>query len=451
MSSVQSVVVVENVNVVEMFDASVFVSEQLNRLMINAAQELAIRAVDYCGNTYGFDAEEARRVMNLMALKVARKAPIREKQSKNPKEKQVRAAFPLPYSGECNPTWCNALRQNCGLYTQCQSQKAKNCDYCKTCNTLMQKAGSDMPEYGTIGQRQAVGIFEYTDPKGRKPIAYTKVMKKYKQDKEAVLAEAAKLGQTIDDGHFEVIEEPKRGRKPSAEKASEKSAKAGGKKGRPKKAKVIIQIDGDDGDLFANLVASANDDEASVSSQSTDLSKAEKEAEKEAKKEAERLAREEKKKAEEAAKAEKEAKRAQEKAEKEAQLAQEKKEKEAKKEAERLLREEKKKAEEAAKAEKEALRLKEKEEREAKKKAEAEAKASKPKAKKAEEEEEEEPDRVKSITFEDKKYLKSLKSGLIYDYEKGKLGDFIVIGKWENDKVVLTAAEESEDEYDDEE
>ena len=423
-----------SVQEMNVFDAQVFVSEQLNRLMMNAAQELAIRAVDYCGSTYGFDAEEARRNMNLMSLKLARKAPIREKQVKMAKEKQARPAFPLPYSGECNPNWCNALRQNCGLYTQCQSAKMKNGDYCKTCNTLMQKSGSEFPEYGTIQQRQAVGIFEYVDPKGRKPISYAKIMKKYKQDKDSVIAEAAKFGQVVDEGHFVVVEEVKRGRKPAAEK----SAKAGGKKGRPKKSKVVIQIEGEDEDLFATLVASANEDEEVVVPNQSKAEKEAKRAQEKAEKEA-KLAAE---------KAEKEAKRAQEKAEKEAKLAAEKAEKEAKKEAERLAREEKKKAEEAAKAEREAQRLKEKEEREAKKKAEAESKTSKPKSKK-QVEEDEEPDVVKSIKFEDKKYLRSEKSGLIYDYEKGKAGDFVVIGKWENDKIVFNSAEESEDEYDD--
>jgi hypothetical protein len=55
------------------------------------------------------------------------------------------------------------------------------------------------------------------------------------------------------------------------------------------------------------------------------------------------------------------------------------------------------------------------------------AKASKTKP----EEEEEEPDIVKKIEFEGKKYLKSKKSGIVYDYTKYvKDGDQVIVGKW---------------------
>ena len=76
----------------------------------------------------------------------------------------------------------------------------------------MQKTGAETPEYGTIQDRQAVGIFEYVDPKGRKPIAYTKVMKKYKITEEQVLEEAGKLNIVVNREHFAEVENAKRGR-----------------------------------------------------------------------------------------------------------------------------------------------------------------------------------------------------------------------------------------------
>jgi len=60
----------------------------------------------------------------------------------------------------------------------------------------MQKLGSETPEYGTIQQRQEVDILAYVDPQGRKPIAYTKIMNKYKKSKDDVLEEATKFGIT---------------------------------------------------------------------------------------------------------------------------------------------------------------------------------------------------------------------------------------------------------------
>jgi len=426
------------------FESAVYINEQLNRLMVNAAQDLAQRSIKACAEHYNFDAEEAVRLLGLVNVKLARARPV---EIKPKKEKVVvaKAAFPMPYNGEFNDACCFALRQNSGLYTQCQAVR-KNGDFCKQCQVLADKT-EGVPEYGTIQMRQAVGIFEYTDPKGRKPVAYTKVMKKYKITQEQALEEAGKFNININAEHFVVAEvDSKRGR-PKAEKAP-KEAK--GSKGRPKKAKKVLQIEGDDDDLFASLVADANNnsgDEAVIAPKKKGKSEEEKEAE--------RLAKE-------AEKAEKEAKRIAEKAEKEAKLAAEKAEKEAKKEAERVAREEKKKAEEAEKeAKKAALELakKEKEEKLAADKAAKESntkkapegKAAAPKAAK-EPEVEEEPDVVKKIEFEGKKYLKSKKTGIVYDYnEYVKNGEQVVIGKWNDAKNKIefnNSGEESEEEYD---
>jgi hypothetical protein len=65
---------------------------------------------------------------------------------------------------------------------------------------------------------------------------------------------------------------------------------------------------------------------------------------------------------------------------------------------------------------------------------------------------EEEPDVVKKIEFEGKKYLKSKKSGIIYDYnEYVKNGEQVMVGKWNESKNKIdfnNSGEESEEEYD---
>jgi hypothetical protein len=303
----------------------------------------------------------------------------------------------------------------------------------------MQKTGAEVPEYGTIQQRMAVGIFEFVDPKGRKPVAYTKIMKKLKISEEQVLEEAGKLNINIDANHFVVPEsDSKRGR-PSTK--AEKEPKVKGAKGRPKKEKkVIIDDDEETDNLFDALVAQANEGQE----EEEILAKPKKASKSNEEKEAERIAKEQEK-------AEKEAKRLAEKAEKEAKLAAEKAEKEAKKEAERLAREAKKKAEEDEKAAKKAALEQAKKEKEEKLAAEKAAKTTKT-TKKAPEPEEEEEEKLKKIEFEGKKYLKSLKSGVIYDYDAfRKTGDTVVLGKWNDskNKIEFVEQEESEDEYDD--
>jgi chemotaxis protein histidine kinase CheA len=433
---------------VEMFNAQVFVSEQLTRQLVNTTQELTHRCVHILAEKFNFDAAEAIQMLGLNMIKLERKAGIKAKAPKAAKVAAPKAAFPLPYNGEFNDECCYALRQNNGLYTQCTGIRKGEAQFCKGCASQMQKTGAEVPEYGTIQQRMAVGIFEFVDPKGRKPVAYTKVMKKYKISEEKALEEAGKFNIIINPEHFVVPEETKRGR-PKTEKAPKEK----GAKGRPKKSKKVLQIEGDDEDLFASLVAEANETESEVVSNK-------KKVKSDAEKEAERLAAEQ-------LKAEKEAKRLAEKAEKEAKLAAEKAAKEAAREAERLAREAKKKAEEeekaakklaaeqakAAKEAEKAAALAAKEAAKASKKAEGRGKAAAEKAVEphAEQEEDDEPDVVKKIEFEGKKYLKSKKTGIVYDYQKYvKEGEQLVIGKWneKSNKIDFDDAEEDEEEYD---
>ena len=423
------------------FNAQMYVSEQLTRQLVNTTQDVAMRCVQVLAEKFNFDAEEAIQMLGLNMIKLERKAPVKAKVAKTAKVVAPKSAFPLPYNGEFNDACCYALRQNNGLYTQCTGIRKGEASFCKGCASQMQKVGAEMPEYGTIQQRMAVDIFEYVDPKGRKPIAYAKIMKKYKINEEQVKEEAGKLNIIINPNHFVVPEETKRGR-PKTEKAPKEK----GAKGRPKKSKKVLQIEGEDEDLFATLVAEANkEDDEIVMPGKKKTGKSDEE------KEAERLAKEAEKK-------EKEAKRLAEKAEKEAKLAAEKAEKEAKKKAEEEARLAKKAAEEAEKKAKKEAAEKAKAEKEAKlaaEKAEKEAKkaAKKPesKAAKAEEPEEDEPEVVKKIEFEGKKYLKSKKTGIIYDYKKyANEGEQVVIGKWSDatNKIIFDDAEESEDEYD---
>ena len=432
-----------------MFNATVFMSEQLSRMMVNAAQELAQRAVSECADRYNFDAMEAIRCLGLENIKVERKpsGKMVEKRASKPKVVVAKPAFPLPFNGEFNDAYCYALRQNNGLYTQCQIARKGDKHYCKSCQALAEKSENGVPEYGIIQERLAVGTFEYVDPKGRKPVAYTKVMKKYKITQEQALEEAGKFNIIINPEHFVVPEaDVKRGRPSSQKEKAPKEPK--GAKGRPKKAKKVLLLEGegDDEDLFASLVADAQEeDEEMVIAKGGSPNGLKKKGKSEEEKEAERIAKE-------AEKALKEQQRLKEKEEKEAKLAAEKAEKEAKKEAERLAREAKKAAEEAEKlAKKEALE-KAKAEKEAAKKAAEEAKKSKPTKKVAEPVDDGEPDVVKKIEFEGKKYLKSKKTGVIYDYnEYVKNGEQVVVGQWNDNSNKIDfsdSGEESEEEYD---
>ncbi len=410
------------------FESSVYVSELLNRQMVSAAQELAQRAVAACARHYDFDCDEALEMLGLVNAHVCHS----KVKDVKPKVIMEKSSFPLPFNGELIYECCYALRQNSGLYTQCKSVRNELNSYCKQCQVLADKTDG-VPEYGTIQQRVEVGVFDYVDPKGRKPVAYSKIMKKYKISKEQVLEEAKKFNININEGHFESQIVEKRGR--PASKKEDKSVIEKGPKGRPKKDKKVIQIEGDVDDLFAALVADANEEQ--------DAEGKENEAKKQEKEE----------KADEV-----KAKKPAEGKEKEAKAAEAKAKIAAEKEAKKLEKEAK------IASEKEAKKAKIAAEKEAKKQHEGKAKAPEgkanvvtaaavqPKVASLKPDDEEEQDVVKKIEVDGKKYLKSKKSGIVYDYKEYiDNNNQLVIGKWNNttNKIDFSKSEEEiEEEYD---
>ena len=410
---------------------NVEMSEMLMSSLSRLVYENVEKAVRHCGSIYNFDAESALNSLNLCVELSSKKSKVVKSKvvkEKVVKEKVVKSKVPMPFSGKALENCCKALRQNHGLYTQCDTE-VKDSEYCKKC--------VNGEKFGTIEQRLAVGLMEYRDPSGKTPTAYMKVLKKLKISREEAESEAGKLNIIIDDIHFE-------------EEKTEKK-----EKGRPKKAKKIIELEDDSTDLFANLVKNANkidfgsdeeesnDEKSSIAESIIDTvlekvsetvenneKKAEKEAEKKQKKDAE--------------KAEKEAAKLAEKEKKEAEKLAEKQKKEAEKaekEAAKLAEKQKKEAE---KKQKEAEKEKKPEEK--KKKADEKPKKTEEKPKKTEEEEEE--DVVKRFEFEGVKYLKSKKTGIIYNMDQD------VIGKWNEKtgkidfKQADSDSEEEEEEYD---
>lgn len=418
------------------FVCEIAITEKLIDMMRDVSRDLAMRAVMECGKQYNFSGEEAIRMLGLGEVNVkttkGKSIVVKEKKDKSVKKMKVaKASFPLPFSGVMNEMCCHGLKSNHGLYTQCMSPKGEGA-YCKSCEMQASKNANGKPDCGDVEDRVAVGLYEFKDSKGKGPVAYTKIMKKLNLSKEDVIAEALKMNVSIPEEHFEVkMSEAKRGR-PKSDKV-EKEPK--GAKGRPKKTKKVLELEGEE-DLFSALVAKANNetkDEVEVAkapekTMDKALEKAAKEAEKAAAKEAEKAA------AKAAKEAAKEAEKAAAKAAKEA----EKAAKEAAKEAEKAAAKAAKEAEKAAaKAAKEASKPK-------KSVSVSKAVEVQPVAVAVEATvEEDEPDVVKKIEYEGKKYLKSKKTGIIYNMEQD------VVGKWNNDtnKIDFMDEEECESEY----
>jgi len=382
--------------------------------------------------------------------------------------------FPLPFSGALKEECCHALRQNSGLYTQCANEKCESERYCGQCSKQAEKSETGAPEYGTIESRMSVGLQDYVDSKGRKPVHYTKIMKKLSLTESQVMELANKHCIKVDSSHFVApVDASKRGR-PKSEKAANSAKARSGVKGRPKKEKKVVQIAGDEDDLFANLVAQANqvspadsdaeeEDAVEVPAEvavevaavevpaveapavevpvvevpAVEVPAVEVAAAKVVKTAADKAAEKADKDAQKAAdKAAKEAEKEAQKAEKEAQKAAEKAAKEAEKEAQKAAKDAEKEAQKAAKD------------------AEKAAKEAQKAAEKAKPVATDEAEVVKKIEFAGNKYLKSKKTGIVYDYaEYVKTGDQIVVGQWNPEtsaidfKKACDDEEESEEEY----
>jgi hypothetical protein len=435
----------------------------------SASKESIKSIIKDLSEIYKFDYEEALSRVNLTASveeegKERLKGNERlKKEKKSKKEKEIL----LPFNGKCDDSKCIALKKNEGLYTQCENNVEIKGDYCGEC----------MPEgakYGTISDRMKVGLYEYVDPLGEKPISYLKFLKKNKVTVEEAVSAAILKEIEINEEHI---------REKKKEKKLEKVSEVKKAKGRPKKSEKVIELQSPEEDLFAALtsavvadaesksghltvvpVSASAESEANVSPKSSS-NEAEKEAEKlkKAEEKAEKL-----KKVEE--KAEKEAeklKKADDKAAKEAEKLKKADDKAAK-EAEKLKKAEEKAAKEAEKlkkaeekAAKEAEKLKKAEEKaakEAEKQKKAEKKAAKennkkvdpkpvvPQEKDVDEESvasNEEPEvEVDSFTFKGVKYFKS-SVGVIYDANSQE------IGRWNEKNQCIDFEELEEEEEDD--
>jgi len=314
----------------------------------------------------------------------------------------------IPFTGVCMEGYCKGLEYNMGLYTQCRNPlKHEGDTYCNACQISCNDVNNNgKPEYGCMEDRLAVNLMDFVAPDGRPVVPYWKIMRLQmkrnnmtkEEFEEAVREDACKYGiENIPSFYFEFPEDAERKGRPKSEKAAKPAKEVAAKKGRPKKEAKPVNVNSgeEEEDLFATLVAQSNvesDDE------SQEVAFVPKQNKKE----------------------------------------QERQEREAKKEQERLKKEQ------------------ERQERDAKKAQEQEAKNAKTSKKQAEPVAEttasaDEPERVKTLKYNGTKYLKSTKTGVVYNMEQE------VIGKWDEEKQEIIFApdssdsEEEEENYDEEE
>ncbi len=161
----------------------------------------------------------------------------------------------LPFCGEIQGDWCNAVKFSHGLHTQCTMGPSGEDTYCKTCRKHADNSATGKPPYGDINDRAEFNV-DYRDPKGKLTLPYANVVEKLGISMEAANAAATTLGWTIPAEQL-VKRTSKRGRpaKSAAVSDSDSDEETPKKKrGRPSKAKVVAPTQEDQ---IAQLVAEA--------------------------------------------------------------------------------------------------------------------------------------------------------------------------------------------------
>ena len=161
-------------------------------------------------------AKEARRVEREAEKEAAKLAKEAEKEAaKLAKEAEKEAAklakqaaklakpakeqrLPIPWCGARIHNRCEALRSYHGLFAQCTADSTETSAFCPSC----EKTGA---AFGTCAMRASCGLFDYTDPKGKKCVRLANVVDKFEVEGgiDAFIAEAAKYGITIPAEHLE--------------------------------------------------------------------------------------------------------------------------------------------------------------------------------------------------------------------------------------------------------
>jgi len=174
------------------------------------------------------EAEKAAKLAEREAAKAARKAEkdAEREAAKAAKQAEKEAApvvakeqrIPVPWCGRRIEGRCEALRVYHGLFAQCTGDATEISAFCPSC----EKSGA---KFGTCAMRASCGLFDYTDPSGKKCVRLANVVEKFGVEGglEAFIAEASKHDITIPYEHLEK-EVKQRGRPKSASPIASKVA-----------------------------------------------------------------------------------------------------------------------------------------------------------------------------------------------------------------------------------
>ena len=204
-----------------------------------------LSVIDKLAGKYGFDKEEAAEFININSISV-----------KVGKSKRVVPSFLLPWCGKICSDNCQAIKKNRGLMTQCSALPKAGSTFCGPCEkSIDPQIGT--PPLGIIADRLAP---DWTDPNGKKPVKFAKVMASIKIGDvpvtiEQVKEEAAKFDMVISESEFVLDKPVRKVKKEKDVSSSDDDSGSDKKRGRPKKVKPMSSGASSSGDdLIASLL-----------------------------------------------------------------------------------------------------------------------------------------------------------------------------------------------------
>lgn len=203
------------------------------------ASDVASQIVKQLGTKHGFDADNELRELGIAEITVRTGAASKKQQHVKKNEKRDTPEIPLPWCGKVTEGWCQGLRLNHGLYSQCTMIPHGGGVYCSTCQKSADAGSTGKPAYGNVDDRLQCDVLEYVDPKGRKCVPYANVIQKLGICPNKATEVAARFGMNIPDEQFQA-KVLKRGRPKKDATVSDSSDEETAHKrsrGRPKKEK----------------------------------------------------------------------------------------------------------------------------------------------------------------------------------------------------------------------
>ena len=226
----------------------------------NSIKVCVLDAIRSLSNTYGFDYDEAVNNLDVGKVEIVSNTkpptPIKTTQTKTTSVKTEKVKKPeieLPFCGSKIEGFCSAIKKSNGLYNQCMKSTKKT--YCSICQKQADKNSTNKPNLGDISDRIEQGD-DWSDPTGKKPVKYAKVMEKCNISKEMAIEVAKSFGIEIPESEF-VLDKTKKGRpKKSVSTEDTDDEKDKKKRGRPVKDKEQEEKTPGD-DLIASLIEEA--------------------------------------------------------------------------------------------------------------------------------------------------------------------------------------------------